>query len=276
MPFDGLRVLSLESRRAAEMDILIRKQGGDPFVAPSVRERAIEEHHQAFEFAERLLTAEFDLVICTTGVGLTFLGEVVSPRIPLGRLTEALARITTIARGPKPAAVLRQWGVPVGRLIPEPNTWREVVAAVAELPERRIALLEYGRPNTDLVAALESLGGRVSSFSIYRWDLPENTAPLEEAARRIARRDCDVVLFTSSIQLEHLLQAAESLQIADGVLTALRNDLVVASIGPMMTEALDAHGIRPDIVPEHPKMGLLVKAAADESRNIRKRRAAGK
>src|ERR1022692_2483774 len=35
MPFDGLRVLSLESRRATEIATLIRKQGGDPFVAPS-------------------------------------------------------------------------------------------------------------------------------------------------------------------------------------------------------------------------------------------------
>jgi len=40
MPFGGLRVLSLESRRAKEMEALIRREGGEPFVAPSVEERA--------------------------------------------------------------------------------------------------------------------------------------------------------------------------------------------------------------------------------------------
>src|SRR6266516_772336 len=53
MSFNGLRVLSLESRRAAEMAELIRKQGGDPFVAPSMREVAIDENDAVFQFAER-------------------------------------------------------------------------------------------------------------------------------------------------------------------------------------------------------------------------------
>jgi uroporphyrinogen-III synthase len=64
---------------------------------------------------------------------------------------------------------------------------------------------------------------------------------------------------------------ADRLKVADEVRTALRDDLVVASIGPIMTEALEANGITPDIVPEHPKMGALVKAAADESLAIHER-----
>ena len=54
MSFHGARVLSLESRRAAEMAELIRKQGGDPFVAPSMREVAIDENDAVFQFAESL------------------------------------------------------------------------------------------------------------------------------------------------------------------------------------------------------------------------------
>ena len=50
MPFAGLRVLSLESRRAKEIEVLIRKEGGDPFVAPSVQERALEDNGEAMRF----------------------------------------------------------------------------------------------------------------------------------------------------------------------------------------------------------------------------------
>jgi len=69
MAFDGLRVVSFESRRATEMGELIRRQGGVPFVAPSMREAPIENNPEAFEFAERLFRGEFDLMIFLTGAG---------------------------------------------------------------------------------------------------------------------------------------------------------------------------------------------------------------
>ena len=58
MPFAGLRVISFESRRALEMAELIRRQGGDPFVAPSMREAPLENNAEAFEFAERLFRGD--------------------------------------------------------------------------------------------------------------------------------------------------------------------------------------------------------------------------
>ena len=69
MSMAGLRVLSLESRRAAEMAELIRKQGGVPLVAPSMREVPLEDNHEAFRFAERLFAGEFEMAILLTGVG---------------------------------------------------------------------------------------------------------------------------------------------------------------------------------------------------------------
>ena len=69
MSFSGMRVLSLESRRAPEMAALIRKQGGDPFVAPSMREVPVSEDSAALAFASRLVANEFDMMILLTGVG---------------------------------------------------------------------------------------------------------------------------------------------------------------------------------------------------------------
>jgi uroporphyrinogen-III synthase len=67
MGFGGLRVLSLESRRAVEMEQLIRKQEGEPFVAPSMREIPLAENEGAFVFAEQLFSA-FEMVILRTTV----------------------------------------------------------------------------------------------------------------------------------------------------------------------------------------------------------------
>ena len=69
MPFNALRVLALESRRADEMATLIRKNGGDPFVAPSMREVPIENNPEVFAFYDGLQKASYDMVILLTGVG---------------------------------------------------------------------------------------------------------------------------------------------------------------------------------------------------------------
>jgi uroporphyrinogen-III synthase len=152
-------------------------------------------------------------------------------------------------------------------MIPEPNTWKEIVDAVALRSERRIAVQEYGRPNLEMNAALESLGATVAPIALYRWELPDDLEPLREAARRLAARECDVVLFTSSIQLDHLLEIANSIGLEQAVLAAL-SEVAIASIGPVMTAALTAKGLPPDIIPKHPKMWSLVKAAADEAPTV--------
>ena len=71
-------------------------------------------------------------------------------------------------------------------------------------------------------------------------------------------------MFTTAVQIEHLLQVANDL----GVETAVRAGLakcMVASIGPTTTESLEEFGIRPAMEPSHPKMGILVKEAAERT-----------
>jgi uroporphyrinogen-III synthase len=172
MSFAGMQVLSLESRRSAEIAELIRKQGGEPVLAPSMREAPLERNEAAFQFAERLFAGEFDMMILLTGVGTRLLHQALSTRYPPERFPEALRRITVVARGPKPAAVLRGLDVPVTIAVPEPNTWRELLAAIRDRPERRIAVQEYGRPNPELLDALRQRGAEVD----YRARLPVGPA----------------------------------------------------------------------------------------------------
>src|SRR5437868_1421487 len=129
MSFAGMRVLSLESRRANEMAQLIRNQQGDSFVAPSMREAPLEHNESVFAFAERLFQGDFDLMIFMTGVGTRALDKALATRYPAERFANALRALTTVVRGPKPAAALRELNVPLGVQVPEPNTWREVLAA---------------------------------------------------------------------------------------------------------------------------------------------------
>jgi uroporphyrinogen-III synthase len=267
MPFDGLRVLSLESRRSTEMERLIRNQRGEPFIAPSMRERPLEDNPRAFQFAERLFQGDFEMVILLTGVGTRLLGQALATRWPANAFPDALRGVTVVARGSKPVAVLRDWGVPVTVTVPEPNTWREILTAIASRPERRIAVQEYGRPSTELIEGLVARSAEVTSVPVYQWDLPEDCEPLREAVRRLAAREFDVILLTTSVQIVHLLRIAVELQLEPEVRAALAR-MVVASVGPTTSETLAEFGIQHDFEPSHPKMGFLVNEVAARAADL--------
>jgi uroporphyrinogen-III synthase len=276
MPFDGLRVVSFESRRATEMGELIRRQGGEPFIAPSMREAPIENNPEAFEFAERLFRGEFDLMIFLTGVGTRALDKVLASRYPAGKFAEALRKITVAARGPKPLAALRKMQVPVTVAAPEPNTWRELLAALEGRAERKIAVQEYGKSNPEFLDALRVRGAEVTPVRVYQWDLPQDLAPLREAVHRIAEGRADVAMFTTSIQIPHLFRIAAEERLAgeqsnDPMQQALRR-MVIASIGPTTNETLEEFGLAPDVTPSHPKMGFLVKETAEQAGAILERK----
>jgi uroporphyrinogen-III synthase len=276
--FAGLRVLSLESRRGPEMAKLVANHGGEAVVAPSMREVPLETNTEALAFARKLFAGEFDMVIFLTGVGTRALARVVETIHPQENYLAELRKVAIVARGPKPAAVLKEWNVPIAVTAPEPNTWRELLHALDEnaaampLKKRRIALQEYGVSSTELIAALAARGAHVTSVPVYEWALPEDTAPLRAAIAAIAGNEIDVILFTTGTQADHLLQIASEMKQEDALRHALSR-MVVASIGPTTSERLREHGIVADMEPTHPKMGYLVSEAAQRSAEIlRKKR----
>jgi uroporphyrinogen-III synthase len=236
-----------------------------------MREAAIENNTEAFDFAERLFRGEFDLAIFLTGVGTRALNKVLASRYPEEKFAESLRRITVAARGPKPLAVLREMQVPVAVAAPEPNTWRELLGALNGRTERKIVVQEYGKPNLELLDALRARGADVTTVRVYQWDLPADTGPLREAVHRIADGRADVAMFTTSIQIQHLFRIATEENLADALQRGLHS-MVIASIGPTTSEALEEFGLVPDTTPSHPKMGYLVKETAEQAGAILERK----
>ena len=272
--FDNLRVLSFESRRAKEMASIISSYGGQPVSAPSMREVPLDSNPDAMAFADALERGEFDLVILLTGVGTRALVAVVErARGSRDAFVSALGRTKILARGPKPVAVLRDLGLTAWLTAPEPNTWREAVSALDDkqdefpLSGKRVAVQEYGASNPDLLAALELRGAQVTRVPVYQWALPEDLGPLEAAVRAIADGQIDVALFTTATQVVHLLKVADSMEMGDAVRRGLTT-CVVASIGPTTSEEMREQGITPDMEPTHPKMGFLVREAAERASEI--------
>ena len=260
----GLKVVSFESRRAREMAELIRRYGGEPIIAPSMREVPLDENRAAIEFLPEIEAGNCDILILMTGVGTRTLNQILLSRYPQERIVAALRKTQLIARGPKPVAALKELGLVPTVTVSEPNTWREVLDALdatTTVRGKKIAVQEYGIPNPELIAALEQRGAAVKTIAIYRWALPEDLAPLREAIQKILRGEADVALFTNGVQVEHLFKVA-AYDKADEKLRRGCKNLAIGSIGPICTQVLEQYGLKPDMEPEHPKMGSLIAEVA--------------
>lgn len=269
--FQQLSVLVLESRRRNEMAALVSTYGGRPVAAPALREIPLESNPEALALADALKRGAFDIVILLTGVGTRVLLDVVQVTSSRDEFVAALARTKVVPRGPKPLAVLRELKITPWITVPEPNTWRELLTALDEkggsLRGQRIAVQEYGKPNDELLRALEARGASVTSVPVYRWALPDDIEPLRGAVTAIVRGELDVALFTTSVQIVHLMQVADSMGQSNATRDAMRR-MVVASIGPTCTEELRNQGVAADLEASHPKMGFLVREAAARSPDL--------
>ncbi|MEX5213867.1 MAG: uroporphyrinogen-III synthase [Nitrospiraceae bacterium] len=275
--FRGLRVAAFESRMAESMANLIRRYGGEPLVTPALREIPLSDHHSAFEFGERLFAGQIDMLLLLTGVGTQVLVEALATRHPIESIIRALAHTTLVARGPKPVAVLKRLGLTPSLIVPEPNTWRDLLAALDEqgsLANRRVAIQEYGAPNQELVHGLVEREAKVMPVSVYKWALPEDTTQLSNLLIDMIAGTIDVLLVTNAAQVDHVMRVLERGGNVDAMRAALKR-MVVASIGPTASERMRNHGWPVDLEPSHPKMGILVKEVSEAAHSLLRRRRTG-
>ncbi len=263
--FNGLNIAALESRRADDMARLISRSGGVAHVSPSMREVPIEPNRGAIDFAYRLMTGHVSTVILMTGVGFRYLIAAIERHIDRQRFLDSLSDVTTICRGPKPAAAMREVGLTPSFRVPEPNTWREVLKTIDDnlsIANQTVGLQEYGVTNASLIAGLEARGAAVEAVRVYGWEFPEQTSLLEANVRALAAGQRDMLLLTSAHQVVNLLRMAEQLNVVDQLRDGLHRTVIV-SIGPTTSQMLEECDIHVDLEPSHPKMGQLVSEAAE-------------
>ncbi len=261
----GLQVIAFESRLQNETMGLLEKHGARVIAAPALRDVPLSDIPEAKAFAEAVCEGAIDVLVLLTGVGASLLLKAACNYRSRAELALGLSKLTLVCRGPKPSAALKSFGLRPTFSVPEPNTWREILRTLDTawpVAGRRVWIQEYGTRNLELIHALSARGAKVRSVHVYSWALPEDTAPLKVAILKIVRVQAHVALFTSALQIEHVLAVAQEIGMVPAVRRALSRDIVVASVGPVTSQALERHGIATDITPGHPKLGHLILAVA--------------
>ncbi|THJ22222.1 MAG: uroporphyrinogen-III synthase [Nitrospira sp. CG24D] len=262
----GVTVAAFESRMAVEMTRLIERYGGRPSVAPALRELPIQDNPTALRFGVRLIEGQVDVLVLMTGVGTTALFDILKARHPLSSIMVGVKQTAIVARGPKPVAALKALGITPALIVPEPNTWVDVVSTLDEyrpVKGLRVAVQEYGSSNPEFLEALRVRGADVFPVPVYKWGLPEDLAPLRQVLADVVAGDISVMLITNAAQIDHVMQLLEQ----EGKVPLFREackTIVIASIGPTASERLRHFDLPVDFEPSHGKMGVLVKELSEQ------------
>ena len=250
---------------SAEMSDLVRRYGGEPFCTPAVREGLLPSSPDVAAFIDLLINGSFSAVIFLTGAGASALFAAAERQGQLPQTLEALRNVTTVCRGPKPSAVLRENSVPVVLSARQPFTTNELVEVMTPLAlgGTTVGLLHYGERDPVLANALAARGAEVRELCLYEWLMPEDQGPLKSLVLDLVAGKFDTVAFTSQIQCRHLFQIATALGQKDALIEVLNKRTVVAAVGPVCAAALQRLGVTPHVVPANPKMAPMVSALAD-------------
>src|SRR6266702_3493299 len=235
-------------------------------------ETPLESNQPVLEFTEALMRCAFDLIIFTTGVGFRTLVKIVSEHYDREQFLTALRSIKIAARGPKSSSALRELGIPITVIAPEPFTWRSLLSALeanlgTSLQGMNLAVQEYGTSNPELLTALAERSVSTTRLLVYQWALPEDVQPLREAVLALAHGHVDVVLFMNAGQVAHLFLMAERMGYTESLYEGFRST-VIGSIGPSTTEGLAVYGLQPDYEPTQSKMGFLINEMAKSANSL--------
>jgi uroporphyrinogen-III synthase len=166
---------------------------------------------------------------------------------------------TVCAIGEATATALEAAGYPVDRVPTEFSSTGLVAELAGDVDGARVEVARSDHGSDVLLDGLREAGATVHETVLYRLVRPAASGRSAELA---AAGDLDVALFTSSLTVEHFLDAAAERGVRGAAVSGL-NDGVVGAIGDPTRETAESHGVDVDVVPERARFEALATATVE-------------
>jgi uroporphyrinogen-III synthase len=250
LPLAGRTAALAEGRQLEELAALLEAEGATTLRCPLLSILDAPEPAPVLAWIDELIAGQLDRVVLMTGEAVRRLVAFAERAGRRDAFVQALGRVWTLTRGPKPVQALKELGLKPARVAAAPTT-EGVIAALREedLTGKVVGLTLYGSDNPALEGFLRSAG------AVVRTVLPYVYAPAADDERvagligRLEQGGVDLIVFTSSPQVDRLCEVAKG----RGLEEALRRGLGrarVAAVGPVVANHLRELGIRVDVCPE--------------------------
>ena len=259
-PLSGYSIGITAAPRREEFGASLERRGARIVYAPAIQLVPLSDDADLLTATARCLDGPLDYVIVTTGIGFRGWLEAAEGWGLVNGLTRALGRAEILALDAKAKSAIRACGLRESWVAPTERCAElsEHVRAQGSLAGKRIVVQVHGDPRPDLVDALRSGGADVIDVLVYRWVRPDDDGPLRRLVESTAAAMIDAITFTSAPAAISFLGAADDHGCGVQVRTALRDEVVVASVGPVTAVPLLAEGIAV-LQPERARLGPLVR-----------------
>lgn len=257
------RIGITSSRRGDELAALLERRGARVEAAPALAITPCPDDAALRAVTARCIERPPELLIATTGLGMSGWLEAAAEWGRRHELVAALRRTEIFARGPRAVAALRSAGLR--------ETWASDSEAMEDvvghlkgrqLHGRRIVVQEHGSSSPGLAATLRLQGGHVSTATVHRFTVVTDREPLRRLVTLVADRELDAVTFTSAPAAKVVLDVAADTGRHADFITALRRDVLTACIGPVTAAVFEAWGI-PTVHPRRARLAELVAGLDD-------------
>ena len=263
-PLTGFTVGVTAARRRDELGSMLERRGARVVYAPALRIVPLADDHELLEATRSCMRRPVDIAVATTGIGFRGWMEAADGWALGDDLRAHLGAGVLLARGPKARGAVRAAGL-VDAWSPASESSSEVLGHLlsGDVDGKRIVVQLHGEPLPDFVDALRSAGADVVTVPVYRWLPPDDLAPLQRLLESVVARQVDAVTFTSAPAVASLLDLARANGLLEEMLTALREEVVPACVGPVTAGALERAAV-PTVQPERGRLGALVRQVEAE------------
>ncbi len=253
-PLFGKSFLVTRSREQASVLVeLLAENGGQCFELPTIKIEPpldFSPLDQAIENLER-----YDWVIFTSVNGVTFFNERLKET---GKDSRALSDILIGSIGPATTLKLEELGIKADF---QPSRYQSDLIAKEitkdfNVTGKRILLARSDIAPMDLVGDLEAEGAEVNNVTAYRTQAVENSK--EEFREKIAAGEIDCFTFTASSTVRNFFN-----WYGEGNFKKLKKKPVIASIGPVTSNAIKDFGFSPTVEARESTIPALVDSIKD-------------
>jgi uroporphyrinogen-III synthase len=250
LPLQNRTIALAECRQLEELARMLEKEGATTLRCPLVSILDAPDAAPVLAWLRELIAGRFGHVVLLTGEGLRRLLACAEREGLRGAAIAALARTRTITRGPKPVAALRTVGLTPSLVAQTPTTEGVIASLRSEaLQGQTVGVQLYSDANPPLLQFLNEAGAAVRTVQPYIYAPDADAERVADLIHKLAAGSVDVLVFTSSPQVERLFEVADKRNLQELLMQGLQRTRV-AAVGPVLADHLAGRGVRVDICPE--------------------------
>jgi uroporphyrinogen-III synthase len=249
-PLAGRTIALAEGRQLEELVRLLEAEGAVALRYPLLSILDAPDAAPVLEWIRDLIAGRFSLAILMTGEAVRRMLALASREKLHDDFVAALGRTPTLTRGPKPALALKEIGLAATKTARAPTT-DGVIATLRQetLAGKMIGYTLSGVPNPTLEGFLTEAGATPRAVLPYVYAPGSSKDRVGELIGKLAAGSIDVLLFTSSPQIDRLFEVGKELGVESELAAGLRR-VRIAAVGPVVAETLRARGLTAAICPE--------------------------